>query len=46
MFNHKADESVTCDNCCDNCCDNKQDHHYCIFVFLHIYFYLMFPYAA
>lgn len=32
MFNHKADESVTC----DNCCDDKQDHHYCMFVFLHI----------
>ena len=31
MFNHKADESVTC----DECCDNEQDHHYCMFVFLH-----------
>lgn len=38
MFNHEAGEPVTC--------DNKQDHHYCIFVFLHIYFDLMFPYAA
>lgn len=32
MFNHEADEPVTC----DNCCDDKQDHHYCMFVFLHI----------
>lgn len=42
MFNHETDKSVAC----DNCCDNKQDHHYCIFVFLHIYFDLMLPYAA
>lgn len=32
MFNHEADEPVTC----DNCCDDKQDHNYCMFVFLHI----------
>lgn len=32
MFNREADEPVTC----DNCCDGKQDHHYCMFVFLHI----------
>ena len=32
MFNHKADESVTC----DECCDNEQDHHYCMFVSLHV----------
>lgn len=42
MFNHEAGKPVTC----DNCCDDKQDHHYCMFVFLHIYFDLMFPYAA
>lgn len=32
MFNHEADEPVTC----DNCCDDKQDHHYCMFVLFHI----------
>ena len=32
MFNHETDKSVAC----DNCCDDKQDHHYCMFVFLHI----------
>lgn len=32
MFNHKADEPVTCDNCC-YC---KQNHHYCMFVLFHI----------
>lgn len=42
MFNHETDESVTC----DECCDNEQDHHYRMFVSLHNYFDLMFPYAA
>ncbi len=42
MFNHEADESVTC----DESYNNEQDHHYCMFVSLHIYFDLMFPYAA
>lgn len=42
MFNHEADESVTC----DECCDNDQDHYYCMFVSIHNYFDLMFPYAA
>ena len=32
MFNHKTDESVTC----DESCNNEQDHHYWMFVFLHI----------
>ena len=32
MFDHEADESVTC----DKCCDNEQDHHYWMFIFLHI----------
>lgn len=32
MFNHEADESVTC----DRCCDNEQNHHYCMFVLFHI----------
>lgn len=42
MFNHEAEESVTC----DECCNNEQDHYYCMFASLHIYFDLMFPYAA
>ena len=42
MFNHEADESVTC----DECCDNEQDHYYRMFVFLHIYFDFKFPYAS
>ena len=42
MFNHETDEPVTC----DESCNNEQDHYYCMFVFLHIYFDLMFPYAA
>lgn len=32
MFDHEADESVTC----NECCDNEQDHYYCMFVFLHV----------
>lgn len=32
MFDHKADESVTC----DESCNNEQDHYYCMFVFLHV----------
>ena len=32
MFNHKADESVTC----DECCYYKQNHYYCMFVLFHI----------
>ena len=32
MFNHEADESVTC----DESCNNEQDHYYRMFVFLHV----------
>lgn len=32
MFDHEADESVTC----DESCNNEQDHYYCMFVFLHV----------
>ena len=32
MFNHEADESVAC----DESYNNEQDHHYCMFVSLHI----------
>lgn len=32
MFDHEADESVTC----NECCDNEQDHYCCMFVFLHV----------
>lgn len=32
MFNHETDESVTC----YESCNNEQDHHYCMFVFLHV----------
>ena len=41
MFSHEADESVAC----DESYNNEQDHHYCMFVSLHIYFDLIFPYA-
>ena len=42
MFNNEADKSVTC----DECCDNEQDYYYCMFVSIHIYFDLIFPYTA
>lgn len=42
MFNHETDESVTC----YESYNNEQDHYYCMFVSLHIYFDLIFPYAA
>ena len=32
MFNHKTDETVTC----DECCYYKQNHYYCMFVLFHI----------
>ena len=38
MFNHKADESVTC----DESCNNEQDNYYCMFVFLHVILILSF----
>lgn len=44
MFNHKADESVTC----DESCNNEQDHYYRMFVFLHVTLILSFrmqPYS-
>lgn len=38
MFNHEADESVTC----DESCNNEQDNYYCMFVFLHVILILSF----
>ena len=44
MFNHEAEESVTC----DSCCNDEQNHNkiVCLYHFIVYYFDFMFPYAA